>query len=570
MNKILIAACFITGFVSFAQQPDTALDPMQDKNLMTWYHQDFSSSNVYGVNTQNAYKYLDSKGLKIKPVIVGVLDSGVEVGHPGLIKNMWKNVNEVPNNGKDDDGNGYIDDVYGWNFSGGKNGDIDIDNMEVTRVVKKYQSVFEGPNSTQNKANQAKMPEDFKMYMKSKEIFTKKSIEAKQNYETYKRISEMVPLMIFLLNGQNLTQEVIAGIKPATQDQAMAVSVLGQVSRDPELSGKSPAEVKKLLEGQMKEALDYYEPQATKQYNLEYDPRASLVGDDYENYADKNYGNNNYEGPDAQHGTHVAGIIAGLPQGNEIQYGVGYKTAKIMTVRAVPNGDERDKDVANAIRYAVDNGARILNMSFGKPVSPGKEVVWEAFKYAESKGVLLVKAAGNDNEDIAENVYFPTNYKDVADAKPFINNMIVVGASTNDNDFLRANFSNYNQKMVDVFAPGDKIYSTVPKAKYEYLQGTSMASPVVAGAASVLLAYMPTLTPPQLIEALVKTSNKSTVNAMINSNTNNRFDMISEAGGVIDVRKAAEYAYTHFYKASDSESTAIKKALPKKAVYKKK
>ncbi|QOW10186.1 peptidase S8 [Kaistella flava (ex Peng et al. 2021)] len=575
MKKILIAAYFMTGFAVFAQQTAAPLDPMQDKNLMTWYHQDFASSNVYGVNTQNAYKYLESKGLKPKPVIVGVLDSGVDVEHPGLIKNMWRNVNEIPGNGIDDDGNGYIDDIYGWNFIGGKNGDIDVDNMEVTRVVKKYQSVFEGPNSAQNKANQAKMPAEFDMYMKSKEIFTKKSVEAKQNYETYKRISDMIPSMIAMLNGQNLTPDVVVSIKPTTPEQAMAAQVLGQISKDPSVAGKSPAEVQKFLEAQMKEALDYYEPQALKQYNLDYDPRASIVGDHYDDYAEKNYGNNHYKGPDAQHGTHVAGIIAGLPQGNEVQYGVGYKVAKIMTVRAVPNGDERDKDVANAIRYAVDNGARILNMSFGKPVSPGKDVVWDAFKYAESKGVLLVKAAGNENEDIAEHVYFPTNFKNVTDPKPFINNMIVVGASTNDNEFLRAGFSNYNKKLVDVFAPGEKIYSTVPDGKYEYLQGTSMASPVVAGAAAVLLAYMPNLTPAEMIESLVKTSNKSTVNAMINSNTNNRFDMISEAGGVIDLKKAAEYAYTHFYKASANSaplkakpSTIKKKAVKRKAVKK--
>lgn len=577
MKKIFIAACFMTGFATFAQKADAVpLDPMKDKNLMTWYHQDFSSSNTYGVNTQNAYKYLESKGLKAKPVIVGVLDSGVEVDHPGLIKNMWKNVNEVPNNGKDDDGNGYIDDIYGWNFSGGKKGDVDIDNMEVTRVVKKFQSIFEGSNSTQNKANQAKMPEEFAMYMKSKEIFTKKSVEAKQNYETYKRIQGMIPLMITMLNGKNLTQEVVGALKPTTAEQAMAAAVLSQISRDPSVADKGPAEVQTFLEAQMKEALDYYEPQATKQYNLDYDPRASIVGDNYEDYSERKYGNNHYEGPDAQHGTHVAGIIAGLPQGTEVQYGVGYKTAKIMTVRAVPDGDERDKDIANAVRYAVDNGAKILNMSFGKPVSPGKEVVWDAFKYAESKGVLLVKAAGNENENIAENVYYPTNFKNVEDAKPFINNMIVVGASTNDNDFLRASFSNYNQKMVNVFAPGDKIYSTVPDGKYEYLQGTSMASPVVAGAASVLLAYMPNLTPAQMIEALVKTSNKSSVNAMINSNTNNRFDLISEAGGVIDLKKAAEYAYTHFYKPSaitipskSTPSKSKKKVIPKKAVTRK-
>ena len=562
MKKILIAAYFMTGFAVFAQTTETPLDPMKDQKLMTWYHQDFGSSNVYGVNTQNAYKYLESKGLKPKPVIVGVLDSGVEVDHPGLIKNMWKNPNEVPNNGKDDDNNGYIDDVYGWNFSGGKNGDIDVDNMEVTRVVKKYQPIFEGPDSAKNKENQAKMPEIFDMYMKSKQIFTKKSIEARQNYETYKRISDNIPAIISMLNGQNLTPVAVAALKPTTPEQAMAVSVLSQLARDPEITGKSAAEVQTFLSSQMKEALDYYGPQATKQYNLDYDPRAEIVGDKYDDYSEKYYGNNHFEGPDATHGTHVTGIIAGLPNGEHVQYGVGYKTAKIMTVRAVPDGDERDKDVANAIRYAVDNGAKILNMSFGKPVSPGRDVVWDAFKYAEDKGVLLVKAAGNENENIAENVYFPTNFKKATDEKPFINNMIVVGASTNDNEFLRADFSNYNQKMVNVFAPGSKIYSTVPDGKYDYLQGTSMASPVVAGAASILLANMPNLTPPQIIESLVKTSNKSSVNAMINSNEINRFDLISESGGVIDVRKAAEYAYTHFYK---PEPTKIVPSKAKKA-----
>lgn len=569
MKKIFIAAFFMTAFASFAQKSASVLDPMQDKDLMTWYHKDFASTNVYGVNTQNAYKFLEAKGLKPKTVIVGVLDSGVQVDHPGLIKNIWTNPNEIPNNGKDDDGNGYIDDVHGWNFIGGKNGDVYDDNLEVTRVVKKYKPLFEGTNSTENKANQKKMPEDFAMYMKSKDIFTKKSVEARQGYETYKKIQGLIPTMIGMLNGQNLTPEVLTSIKPTTQDQAMAASVLGQVSQDPVVMGKSPAEVEAFITKQMKEAVDYFEVQAMKQYNLDFDPRAELVGDNYDDYSQKNYGNNHYADPKGEHGTHVSGIIAGLPQGKEIQYGVGYKVAKIMVVRAVPNGDERDKDVANAVRYAVDNGAKILNMSFGKPVSPGKNVVWDAFKYAENKGVLLVKAAGNENEDVAEDVAYPTNFKDNNDAKPFINNMIVVGASTNNNEFLRADFSNYNQKMVNVFAPGEKIYATVPAGKYEYLQGTSMASPVVAGAAAILLAYMPNLTPSQIIESFVKTANKSSVNAMIKSNTNNRFDMISEAGGVIDVKKAAEYAYSNFYKASSALSNPVKKQPVRKMKSKK-
>ncbi len=560
MKKLFIAASFLAGFAGvFAQTEKKALDPMEDKDLMTWYHKDHATGNVFGVNTQNAYKYLESKGLKPKNVVVGVLDSGVEVDHPGLVKNMWKNPNEVPNNGKDDDGNGYVDDIYGWNFMGNKTSDIGVDNMEVTRMVKKYKPIFEGSNSATNKENQTKMKEEFEMYMKSKEILTKKYTEAQQAFQNYSKIKTLIPTMVAMLNGRNLTPEVVATMKPTNQDQAIAANVLGNVAQDPGFAGKSPAELEKKLTKEIQDALDYYEPQATKQYNLDFDPRASQVGDNYDDYSQKYYGNNRYEGPDAQHGTHVAGIIAGYPQGKEVQYGVAYRVAKIMTVRTVPDGDERDKDVANSIKYAVDNGAKIINMSFGKAVSPGKKYVWDAFKYAQDKGVLLVKAAGNENEDIQKNVYYPTNFQNATDAAPFLKNMIVVGASTNDNEFLRASFSNFNGKMVDVFAPGDKIYSTVPDGKYEYLQGTSMASPVVAGSAAVLLAYMPNLKPEQIIESFVKTANQSTVNAMLPTNENNRFDLISRAGGVIDLRKAAEYAYTNFYKGSSTTSSPLKK-----------
>ena len=540
MKKVLIAAAFLASF-SFA----FAQDKMQNNDLKTWYHKDFSTTNVYGVNTNNAYKFLESKGLKPRTVVVGVLDSGVEVDHPGLINNMWKNPNEIPNNGIDDDKNGYVDDIYGWNFIGGKTADVDADNLEVTRMVKKYQPIFEGTDSAKNRANQAKMPEEYAMYQKSKKLFDEKGSEAKQYYQYFSGFNNAIPSIVKTLNGKTLTKANLAAIKPASQEDSRNLQILNSLVQEAENVGKTPKEVEELLKKEVEGALKHYESQATKHYNLDFDPRKEIVGDNYDNYNEKHYGNNHYEGPDASHGTHVSGIIAGLPHGNEAQYGVAHKVAKIMTVRAVPDGDERDKDVANAIRYAVDNGAKILNMSFGKAVSPGKKHVWEAMKYAEKKGVLLVKAAGNENQNIGENEYFPTNFMKQSDEKPFVSNMIVVGASTNNNQNLRASFSNYNGKMVDVFAPGQEIYSTVPDAKYEYLQGTSMASPVVAGAAAVLWAYMPSLTPQQIKEALVKTVNKSTVNANVDSNAN--FDQISVAGGVIDLYKAAQYAYDNFY-----------------------
>ena len=556
MKKIVLAAVFLAGFsFSYAQQEGMKAGPAQDKDLMTWYHKDFTSSKVYGVNTENAYKFLESKGLKPKTVVVGVLDSGVQVDHPGLAKNMWSNPNEVPNNGKDDDGNGYIDDVHGWNFIGGKNADISVDNMEVTRVVAKYKPVFEGDDSTKNKANQAKMPEEFAMYMKSKELFSKKSVEASQSFQQFSMIKEAIPSMVKVLGGKSFTKENLAAAKPADQKEAMGIQILNNLVQNPELAGKSPADVEAFLNKEIKSALDHFGPMA-QQYDVKFDPRAEIVGDNYDDYSEKKYGNNHYQGPDAEHGTHVSGIIAGLPQGKEVQYGVASKVAKIMAVRTVPNGDERDKDVANAIRYAVDNGAKVLNMSFGKPVSPGKTVVWDAFKYAEDKGVLLVKAAGNENEDVAEHLAYPTNFKNVTDAAPFVSNVLVVGASTNRNEELRAGFSNYNKKMVNVFLFFQEIYSTTPKNEYQYLQGTSMASPVVAGAAAVLLAYMPNLTPAQIIESLTNSSNASTAEG---------FAGFSQAGGVIDVKKAAEYAFTNFYKENSGKAKKASKTIKKKA-----
>lgn len=545
MKKILIAAIFLVGLQStFAQKTEE-----RNPDLETWYHKDFSATNIYGVNTEKAYQFLESKGLKPKTIVVGVLDSGVEIDHPGLAKNMWINPKEIPNNGIDDDKNGYVDDIHGWNFIGGKTQDIDVDNMEVTRVVKKYKPIFEGENSAQNRENIQKMPEEFELYSKSKKIFTKKIMEASQSYGMYKMIESVIPSIKELVGDKALTQDLVSKLKPreGKQEDATAIMILQKGVEENKDTTKTGNQFADEMEKEIQGALKYFEPQVTKAYNLAFDPREEIVGDNYEDYREKYYGNNNYEGPDAQHGTHVAGIIAGVPNGQEVQYGVAHKVAKILTVRTVPDGDERDKDVANAIIYAVDNGAKVLNLSFGKPVSPGKKYVWEAMQYAQDKGVLLVKAAGNENEDIAKNEYFPTNFKSVTDEKPLVNNMIIVGASTNENNALKADFSNYNGKMVDVFAPGDKIYSTVPDAKYEYLQGTSMASPVVAGAAAVLLAYMPNLTPAQVIEALVKTSNKSEGNTYITDPQHNTFNKISRAGGVIDVAKAAEYAYKNFY-----------------------
>jgi len=221
-----------------------------------------------------------------------------------------------------------------------------------------------------------------------------------------------------------------------------------------------------------------------------------------------------------------------------------------MGVRTVPNGDERDKDVANAIRYAVDNGAKILNMSFGKAFSPNKELVYDAIRYADSKGVLMFHAAGNDNKDLDWNYNYPSSFKD-GEMVSFAKNWITVGASTRYSENLKASFSNFGTIKVDIFAPGTEIYAPVPDQKYRYLQGTSMASPVAAGCAALLWAYFPDLTSEQVKEILFETVNVSHTTVNVGSEKEPRdFSTLSVTGGVIDVNKAVRLAYDRYYKNS--------------------
>jgi cell wall-associated protease len=515
---------------------------LSDSQLKTWYHSDFATTGIHGVATQKAYQFLDSKKIKPNTVTVAVIDSGVEIDHVGLKNNIWQNTKEIEGNMIDDDNNGYIDDKYGWNFLGNKSGEnVTDDTLEVTRTYKTYQLVFEGPDADKNAKNIKEQAQAYADYQKAKAKINGKVEEAKQNAEGYRKIKADGNSIFALLKGENLTKETLNKIQANVKDGATyrLFSMLEQMYQRPEFQGKTPAEAKVLFEQEINDAIHHFDGEQ-KNYDPNYNSRI-IVGDNENNLTEKGYGNNHYEGPDALHGTHVSGIIAGQTNGSESQYGVAHKVAKIMSIRAVPNGDERDKDIANAIIYAVDNGAKVINMSFGKGQSPHKERVWEAYKYAEKKDVLLVHAAGNEGENLNKDLKFPTNYLSEND-KPIVSNHMAVGASTNDPSDVKADFSNFNKVMVDVFAPGDKIYASVPDNKYRYLQGTSMAAPVVAGAAAVLRAYFPNLTAQQTKEALEKTVNKAP--------KTKGFETYSRSGGVIDLYKAAVYAYQKFYQKS--------------------
>lgn len=476
--------------------------------LKNWYHQNYEKTGVYGVGTNDAIEFLKSKGIKPSSIVVGVIDSGVQIDHPDLKKNIWVNPKEKPNNKKDDDGNGYIDDIHGWDFIGGKDGkDVDHDTMEATRVVAKYEKMFESANKSTNEANIKKYPKEYQEYLRAKLVYDVKLKEAQKGMDNIssnqEQISQVVSTLRDALGNNTITVENAQ--KLANPNLKSYVMMLAS---DSSVSGKTVDEFEKIALEQFKEQAKYYGDQLKYMLNKDYDPRA-IIGDNYSDLKQKNYGNNEVEGPDALHGTHVSGIIAAERNNNIGMDGIAGDVAKILVVRAVPDGDERDKDIANAIYYAVDNGAKVINMSFGKGFSPDKERVWEAMKYAEKKDVLMVHAAGNDNKNVDITFNYPTNFKD-GENTSFVNNWITVGASTRYNDNLKASFSNYGQR-VDIFAPGLEIYSTVTKSGYKFLQGTSMASPVVAGCAALLWAYFPSLTAAEVKDILLKTANKSNV-----------------------------------------------------------
>jgi subtilisin family serine protease len=467
-----------------------------------WFLLDQTQDNINGTGSNKAIELMKAKGKKGQTVIVAVLDSGVETDHPDLKDIMWVNPGEIAGNGKDDDGNGYIDDVHGWNFIGGKDGrNVHHDSYELTREYARLSKRFQGTDP-KNLYGDAK--KEYEYFAKIKEAYESKRAELdgqkEQVDQFFNQVDEAFANVQKATGLKTITPEDLSKIKPGNNEElAAAVGILQKVF--------AQGITQENLAEQKEEASEYFGGGLKYGYNTEYNPR-EIVGDNYDNLTDRNYGNNDYEGPDAFHGTHVSGIIA-AKRGNGIGMDGVADNVRIMTVRCVPDGDERDKDVANAIYYAVDNGASIINMSFGKAYSPNKAYVDAAMKYASDHDVLLVHAAGNDSENNDTDPNFPNDqYNTPVKAGLFkkeknVESWMEIGALSFKKDDRRvANFSNYGKKNVDLFSPGVQIYSTIPDGKYGNAQGTSMAAPAAAGVAAILRSYYPELSAMQVKEIM--------------------------------------------------------------------
>lgn len=499
-----------------------------------WFNLDPATDNYPGMSTEKAYKeFLKDK--KSVPVIVAVIDGGVDYTHEDLKNIMWHNPKEIPGNNIDDDRNGYIDDIYGWNFIGGRDGkNVHEDNLEITRLVRAKKNKFANVDPAKLSGKDKK---EYDEYKKMEEDVMKEKDAADKTLALYSEMQSKLmdadKKLKTYLGKEEITQEQLDLIKNTeSQELKDAIAI------------KSNALKNGFTAEDLQGAIDYFKSKAEFQYNLNFDPR-NIVGDKYNNSGERYYGNPDIKGPDAFHGTHVSGIIAGQ-RDNGIGINGVANNVRIMGVRCVPDGDERDKDVANSIRYAVDNGAKVINMSFGKAYKWDKEAVDEAVKYAAAKDVLLVHAAGNDSKNNDTENNFPNDkFEKAGFLKPKnAKNWIEVGAASyKTGENAVAGFSNYGKKNVDVFAPGVQIYSTTPEGKYGNAQGTSMAAPMVAGVAAMIRSYFPELTAVQVKEVIMKSSTKNTNKVKRPGNKALvPFNTLSVSGGNVDAYEAVKLA----------------------------
>ncbi len=466
-----------------------AQDQTENK-ILNWHNKDMATDTVVGISTEKAYTEILSKK-KSKKVIVAIIDSGVDTDHEDIKDNVWVNEDEIPNNGIDDDKNGYIDDVHGWSFLGNAKGEnIDQETLEMTRIYKKNAAKYSNLNLKEvPKAEQAAFLE----FQQARSEYLKKLADAKVEQTSVKQFHK------------NYTQNDSV-IRAYLQKEVYSVEELKTIETTDEKLQKAVQMMTFMIESNFKKDdiqkyLDHAEGSLKYNLNTDFNPR-TIIGDDPEKWDGKPYGSKDAKGPDPSHGTHVAGIVAATRHNNIGMDGIA-DNIKIMSVRAVPDGDERDKDIAMAIRYAVDNGAEVVNMSFGKGYSPEKKMVDDAVKYAESKGVILVHAAGNDSKNTDVVPSFPSKY--YANSKESATNWLSIGASTmQKGETLPAFFSNYGRKTVDIFAPGHEIYSLKPSNQYQANSGTSMAAPMVTGLAALLKSYYPQLTYLQVIDIIKK------------------------------------------------------------------
>jgi subtilisin family serine protease len=497
----------------------------------TWHLTPTNASPYYGTGVEKAYmELLDNRSPKEK-VIVAIIDSGTDIEHEDLKARIWTNEDEIPGNRVDDDGNGYVDDVSGWNFIGGPDGShVNKDTYEVTRLYAKLSNKY-GDLAADSVS--AENEEEYEYYLEIKEAFEQRVQQNQQELNQVEQTSQAIKFAKQTLDVSSIDSVDAEMLELSSQDNQQ-MQQAKQIMTYLLNNGATESELAELEE--------YYEHvKGLAEYGLnpDFKPRA-IVGDNYEDLENRIYGNNDVIGPTSDHGTHVAGIVGAVRNNDLGAQGIA-DHIELMVLRTVPDGDERDKDVANSIRYAAENGARVINMSFGKGYSHQKEYVDAAMQFADSLGVLLVSGSGNGSDNVDSTSSYPTRfYKNGGQAV----NYLSVGASSWESDStLAAGFSNYGNSTVDIFAPGVDVYSTYPNNEYKMNSGTSMASPVVAGVAALIMSYYPELSTTEVKEIILETVTKVDQVVYKPGTTEPiHFSELSVSGGIINAYEALKLA----------------------------
>jgi cell wall-associated protease len=528
-----------------------------------WHLLDKEQDGFYGISLNKAYAFAKEKKLKSKTVIVAVIDSGIDTLHEDLKDILWTNPKEIPGNGIDDDGNGYVDDIHGWNFIGGKDGtNVKDDASEEARVYYAFKEKFD----VQKLDTAALSPDDkdnYRMWVKARKTImgdgSDNGVDLVMLHRALEASVKSDSILQQAIGRSEFTGNDLDTFQTRNTETRNAKSLFLYLFK----ANKIMDMTNKAFLSDFNEEVESEDKKQASKENAPRDYRHDIVKDNEKDFNDRYYGNNDIMAGEPLHGTHVSGIIAAERNNGKGIDGID-DNVRIMMIRAVPNGDEHDKDIALAIRYAVDNGARVINMSFGKNLSPQKSWVDSAVLYAESKGVLLVHAAGNDELDVDTADNFPNPHFRHSDYTA--SNWITVGASSDPLaepgfESYTASFSNYGKKEVDVFAPGYRIYSTLPGGKnYGNESGTSMASPVVTGVAALLLEFYPNLTPQQLKYCLVKSAVPLTAKVKKPGSQDEMVSMsdLSVSGGIVNAYEALKLASTLNTKKGE-KSTLINK-----------
>lgn len=514
---VLLITFLLPAFFAAAQTPKHANWQLDDPG------------KDFGAGVNKAYELLE--GRPHKTIVVAVIDIGTDINHEDLKDVIWTNTGEIPGNGIDDDHNGYIDDVHGWNFLGGRNGDIGYEASELTRQYRKLAKKYAAADTGIFTGREA---EDFAAFRKMRGQYWKEKQEAEGQYKALKLTDSFFTKVKQQHNGV-LNKAALKAYKPGTPPEAKLKKKMKMVFT----LGLGDA-----IEKQVAEACSQLSNRVQFYYKDADSARRAIVGDDPDNPNERFYGNNNVIGPEASHGTHTAGIIGAVRGNGKGPDGVA-GDVRIMVVRAVAWGDERDKDVANAIRYAVDNGAAVINMSFGKTLSPDKQVVDAAVQYAVSKDVLLVHGAGNESANNDSTANFPgPQYLSGGSAEGWIE----VGATgRKKGKHLVASFSNYGHKTLDIFAPGEEIYSTMPGNTYHEDSGTSMAAPVVAGIGALIREYFPDMKAKDIKALLMRTVSTQESEVIVPGTRDVKKSLkdISVSGGVVNAGQAVQALISH-------------------------